>query len=133
MKFHHIGVACKNLDFETHQFALLGYLPEGPDFTDKTQGVLGRFLTGGGPRIELLTSMGEGGVLDPWLKAGVKMYHLCYETLDLSATIAHLQGKRAKLVVPPIPAIAFGGYRIAFLMLPNLFLTELIEVPVNVQ
>ena len=129
MKFHHIGVACKNLDIETRQFALLGYKPEGPDFIDKLQGVTGRFLAGGGPRIELLTSTGASEVLKPWLKAGVKMYHLCYEAPNFLAAIAHLQSKHAKLVVPPVVSVAFQGREIAFLMLPNLLLVELIEAP----
>jgi len=31
------------------------------------------------------------------------------------------------LIVAPVPAVAFGGRKIAFLMLPNRLLIELIE------
>ena len=126
LHFHHIGVACRNLDAETARFAALGYRPEGSDFTDPTQGVSGRFLMGGGPRLELLSSLSAEGVLAPWLKAEVKLYHLAYETPAFDDEISRLQGQGAKVVVQPVPAVAYGGRRIAFLMVPNLLLIELI-------
>ena len=127
ISFHHIGVACTNLDSEARRFALLGYSPESPDFTDPVQGVTGRFLIGGGPRMELLMSLPGEGILTPWLKSGVKLYHLAYECSDITAAIDHYRKEGAKLMVPPVPAIAFSGRLIAFLMLPNMLLIELIE------
>lgn len=94
---------------------------------DPIQGVRGRFLVGGGPRMELLVSDGPGGVLAPWLKTGQKMYHLAYEVADLGSACAALAKAGAKTVVHPVPAIAFGGRKISFLMLPNMLLVELIE------
>ena len=124
--FHHIGVACRDLDSETRRLSALGYVVEGPDFSDPTQGVSGRFLVAGGPRLELLVPLGQKGTLTPWLKSGVKLYHLAYETSDIEAAVAHLRGQGAKVVVPPVSAIAFGGRPIAFLMLPNMLLVEII-------
>jgi methylmalonyl-CoA/ethylmalonyl-CoA epimerase len=127
LSFHHIGVACHDLDLETRRLAVLGYAPEGPDFTDPIQGVSGRFLSGGGPRLELLTALGDGGVLTPWLNSGVKLYHLGYETTDLTGSLAHLKTERARVMVQPVEAVAFEKRKIAFLMLPNMLLTELIS------
>ena len=126
LHFHHIGVACRDLDAETLRLATLGYAVEGPDFTDPTQGVRGRFLSGGGPRLELLAPLAAEGFLTPWLRVGVKMYHLAYETSDFDSDFAQLRGQGAKVVVRPVPAVAFDAKRIAFLMLPNMMLTELI-------
>jgi len=126
LQFHHIGVACRDLDSETRRLAVLGYMPVGPDFTDLIQGVAGRFLDGGGPRLELLTPLGEGGVLAPWFKAGVKLYHLGYETADLPDAVSHLKAAGARVMVSPTQAVAFGGRKITFLMLPNMLLTEII-------
>jgi len=128
MTFHHIGMACRNLDFETQRLSALGYAVEAPDFTDPVQGVRGRFLVGGGPRLELLTALQAESVLTPWLRSGIKMYHLAYETDDLDAASAQIRGQGAKLVVPPVPAVAFDSRRITFLMLPNMLLTELIAL-----
>jgi methylmalonyl-CoA/ethylmalonyl-CoA epimerase len=126
MNFHHIGVACRDLGAEMRWFTTLGYQPEGPDFTDPVQGISGRFLTGGGPRLELLAPLSETGVLAPWLKSGVKLYHLAYQTENLDAEIERLRADGAKVIVAPVPAVAYDGRKIAFLALRNSLLTELI-------
>ena len=46
LSFHHIGVACKDLQVETEKLNILGYEREGDDFIDPIQGVKGRFLSG---------------------------------------------------------------------------------------
>lgn len=105
---------------------MLGYEPERPDFYDPIQGVHGRFLIGGGPRLELLRNHAEPGVLTPWLRKGVRFYHLAYEvdSLDVSGLMLVSQG--AKALSHPVPAVAFEGRPICFYMLPNLSLVELI-------
>ena len=55
-KFHHLGVACLDLDKESKPWVTLGYRPEAPDFEDTIQQVRGRFLIGAGPRLELLVA-----------------------------------------------------------------------------
>ena len=125
--FHHVGVACRDLDTEERVFTALGYRREGADFVDPVQGVVGRFLTGGGPRLELLRGEREDGVLSPWLRKGAKLYHLAYEADDIASASAALGAVGAKAVVEPVSAVAFGGRAIAFFMLPNLLLVELIS------
>jgi len=127
LSFHHIGVACHDLDSESVKLEPLGYHSEGEDFADPLQRVAGRFLVGGGPRLELLRPTSDASPLASWLKGGVKLYHLAYETESLGEAIQHLQGQRAKVVVPPVCAVAFAGRRIAFMLLSNMLLTELIE------
>lgn len=126
-RFHHIGVACSDIDKEARHLSQLGYVPEGEDFVDPLQGIRGRFLTAGGPRLELVSQLQDGGVLSPWLDSGIKLYHLAYETADLEQSIVTLQAQRARLVVRPTPAVAFNDRHIAFLMLPNMLLVELIQ------
>jgi methylmalonyl-CoA/ethylmalonyl-CoA epimerase len=127
LEFHHIGVACRDLDSEADKFTCLGYCAEGEDFLDPVQGVRGRFLVGGGPRMELLVNINDVGVLTPWLKAGVKFYHIAYETVRFDDDIKGMIALRGKIAVGPVPAVAFGGRRIVFIMMPNLTLVELIE------
>jgi methylmalonyl-CoA/ethylmalonyl-CoA epimerase len=126
LTFHHLGVACRDLDDEERVFAALGYRREGDEFHDPVQGVVGRFLVGGGPRLELLRNDADPGVLSPWLKKGVRFYHVAYEADDLNLRAASLAKSGAKEVVAPVPAVAFGGRRICFYMLPNMTLVELI-------
>lgn len=127
--FHHIGVACRNLDAEQKIFGLLGYVVEGGDFEDPIQGVRGRFLNGGGPRIELLTALtpDSNNVLKDWLGRGAKMYHLAYMVDNIGKVTSHLVASGAKVIVPPVPAVAFQNSNISFLMLRNMLLIELIE------
>lgn len=126
LRFHHAGVACANIEQEAARLAPLGYSIEGAPFVDRTQGIRGLFVGGQSPRLELLEPLAAGGVLQPWLDNGTKLYHLAYETADLDASLAHLRRGRAKLVVAPVPAVAFGGRLIAFVMMPNMMLVELI-------
>jgi catechol 2,3-dioxygenase-like lactoylglutathione lyase family enzyme len=126
LEFHHVGVACANLKVETAVFRTLGYAPDGQDFVDPAHGVRGRFLVGGGPRLELLVPLPESGVLQPWTSRGIRMYHMAYETASLTDDLRRLRDDRARLVSPPTPAVAFGGRPVAFVVLPTLQLIELI-------
>jgi methylmalonyl-CoA/ethylmalonyl-CoA epimerase len=125
--FHHIGVACRDLDAEEEAFSILGYAREGPEFYDPIQGIHGRFLVGGGPRLEILRNHEEPGVLSNWLKKGVRFYHLAYETDRFEECCAALAANGAKCVVSPVPAVAFGGRTISFHLMRNLTLVELIN------
>lgn len=127
LSFHHFGIACRDLDIESGVYETLGYTKEREDFVDPIQGVQGRFLVGGGPRLELLTALDGHDVLEPWLEAGSRIYHQAFETTDLEASVDGLQSKRARMVVDPVPAVAFEGRRICFVMLRTLSLIELIE------
>lgn len=127
LTFHHFGVACRQLDREAAAYKSLGYAAEGPDFLDPIQGVHGRFLVGGGPRIELLVAMEGREVLDPWLKGGSRIYHQAFETPDLLSAVGELKKDGARVVVQPVPAVAFGGRDICFVMLRTLTLIELIS------
>jgi methylmalonyl-CoA/ethylmalonyl-CoA epimerase len=128
LEFHHVGVACIDIRAEADRMASLGYRPEGVEFSDVRQGVRGLFLGGQSPRLELLQPLdGAGaGVLTPWLKNDVKMYHIGYKTSALIDAIERVRACGGKLVVPPVAAVAFGGREIAFVMLPNRLLIELI-------
>jgi methylmalonyl-CoA/ethylmalonyl-CoA epimerase len=127
MTFHHIGVACRDLESETEAFRLLGYEAEAEDFLDPRQGIRGRFLIGSGPRLELLVGLPGSSVLTPWLKKGLKFYHQAFVVQNLGVSVEELCEKGGRLVSPPIRAAAFGGQQIAFVMLRNMSLVELIQ------
>jgi methylmalonyl-CoA/ethylmalonyl-CoA epimerase len=129
LSFHHVGVACRDLQSEMQRLAPLGYRQEGALFVDETQSVEGAFLVGGGPRLEILRPLTADGVLTPWLKNGTKLYHLAYAVgPEMQREMFALHGQGAKQVVAPVPAVAFGGAEICFLMMPNMLLVELIAI-----
>lgn len=127
-EFHHIGVATQNMLNEETVYRILGYKKEGEEFEDPIQGIRGYFMTGGGPRIELLEELDENSnVLTPWLRKGIKVYHVAYEVNDIQLTIDHCVSLGSKVIVKPVPGVAFGGREICFLMFPNLQMVELIQ------
>lgn len=126
-EFHHVGYATTSIDKEKAFFTFLGYVQEGETFIDPVQGIAGCFLVGPGPRIELLENLPDSTTLTPWLNTGVKMYHFAYLVENLEYAISWIRSQRAVVTVPPVPAVAFGGRKICFVMLRNKFLLELIE------
>jgi methylmalonyl-CoA/ethylmalonyl-CoA epimerase len=126
--FHHIGYATTSLVREREFFKHLGYVQEGLDFADPEQGILGCFLQGSGPRIELLENLPGSNTLTPWLNMGIKMYHLAYEVEDLENAIIWARSQRGKMTVAPIPAIAFQGRRICFFAFRQGPMLEFIEL-----
>lgn len=132
--FHHIGVACDFEAFsrgaERQNLEMLGYSPEGKEWVDPHLGMRGQFMVAyneGAPRMELIAPHGDHSPVTPWLKQGVKLYHAAFLTTDLAAEIERLRAQRAKLMFPPTAAVAFDNRRVAFLMLANSLLIELIE------
>lgn len=127
--FHHLGYACASLAKDRAQFEQLGYALEGDAFVDPVQGVTGVFLIGPGPRVELLEDVPGSSTLKPWLDKGVRIYHFAYEVPDMDQALAWARTQRAITTVQPVPAVAFGGRRIAFVMLRTGLMLEFIERP----
>jgi methylmalonyl-CoA/ethylmalonyl-CoA epimerase len=127
LTFHHLGVACESIAAEAVTWRALGYQPEGEAFVDPAQGICGQFMVGGGPRIELLEATPGSDVLAPWLKRRVKIYHVGYLVPSLRAAIETMTGSQGATVArEPLMSVYFQA-PIAFLMMPNLALVELIE------
>ena len=91
LHFHHIGVACRNIEKEIQAFAILGYDRDSEIITDPLQGIHCCFLKGPGLRIELLAPTDDTSPLIPWLDRGVKMYHQAFECESVTAAIAQLR------------------------------------------
>jgi methylmalonyl-CoA/ethylmalonyl-CoA epimerase len=128
-RFHHLGLACRDLERELGTWLRLGYRPDGEAFVDPVQKVRGQFITGLGPRLELLAPAGPGSPVEGVLERGGNLYHQGFEALDFDAALAALREAGVRMIHGPSPAVAFGGRRIAFLMTPTLNLIEIIEAP----
>ncbi|MDZ4855161.1 MAG: VOC family protein [Nitrospirota bacterium] len=126
-EFHHIGCATTSIERERRVFEVLGYQVEGAPFVDTLQGVTGCFVCGPGPRIELLENLPGADTLTPWINAGVKMYHFAYQVQDMSNAIDWARSQRAKVIVQPVPATAFDGRHISFVMFRNSMMLEFIH------
>jgi methylmalonyl-CoA/ethylmalonyl-CoA epimerase len=127
LKFHHIGLACRDMAKDRRDHELLGYRAEGEGFADPVQRIRGMFMTLGSMRVELLEPLDDASPLTSYVKRGIKIYHQCFESADLAQSIEALEAHGARLVSAPTPAVAFENRRIAFLILPSQMLIELIE------
>lgn len=126
-RFHHVGMAVQDARQTAELLrALLGAEPEGPRYEDANQGVYVQFLRAGDLRIELLEPVGSPGPLDSILRRGIALYHVCYEVDDLDERLLGLVNGGAKLLSAPKSAVAFGGRRVAFVMVQGLMI-ELVE------
>ena len=124
--FHHVGIACVEVDADERLFAALGYHRERADVTDPLQNVWARFMVGGGPRIELLGDL-RGAAIVQSAQKGRRLHHLAYEVDDLDITSSEFRDLGAKEVAARRPGVAFDMRDICFWMLPNMMLIELIS------
>ncbi len=125
--FHHLGLACRDLDAEARAWLDLGYHAEAPDFEDPIQRVRGRFLAGPGPRLELLAGCSSDSPIEGLVRRNIKIYHQAWEVPRFDDAVAKLRNAKYRLVTSPAPAVAFEGRRIVFFFMPNMNLIELIE------
>ncbi len=126
-EFHHIGVAVKDIEKELSVFSLLGYTKESGIFEDETQGIRGIFLTSKNqPRLELLMDINGSGTVAPYIQNGNKMYHFAYTVSDIEKAMDVFIKSRAQ-VISPLKKSTYFGKRICFLMLPNMYMIELVE------
>lgn len=132
-QFHHFGYATESLEKELRWLTAIGYEPEGAEFTDPIQGIVGLFLVGAGPRIELLQNLSGKSTLTPWLDNGIRIYHFGYLVQDVLQAVSWAQGLGAKITVPAVPAVAFEGRLISFVMLRSRMMLEFIQEGFNVS
>ena len=128
-KINHIGIAVKSLD-ETLPFYrdCLGMAFMGCEEVAE-QKVKVAMLQIGESKIELLEPTADDSPVARFLeKNGAGVHHVAYETENIEAAIAHLQGEGARMI-DAVPRNGAHGTRIAFVhpKSSNGVLTELCQ------
>ena len=131
MRFHHIGYATANIDRFVEEFFRPVFAPLA--ISDKVSDPIQRVTVcfarmQGDAVIELVEPYGENSPVDSIIgssRGGV--YHLCYEVDDLDHELTRCRKKRCMPVGKPVPAAAFGGRRVVFLLTPQRDLIVLVE------
>jgi methylmalonyl-CoA/ethylmalonyl-CoA epimerase len=113
MKFHHVGIACRDLAEEIRNIsAIHEIIHQTPVVADKGQNAELVLLTlSDGTHLELISGKQVEGIL----KKNITYYHLCFEVDDIRAEIDRLEKQDAKLLSPPTPAPLFDNREVAFL------------------
>jgi|TARA_B110000238_G_C15730222_1_gene270509 methylmalonyl-CoA/ethylmalonyl-CoA epimerase len=127
MKFHHIGFLTTNIDDTFKEFKELKYKKKKKLFVDLNFKVKIQFIYNSSNIIELIKPHKLNFGLINILKNKNYAYHFAYKVKNLSNEIVRLEKKGFKLIVNPVPAIAFKNKRVAFLKMKNQFIIELIE------
>jgi methylmalonyl-CoA/ethylmalonyl-CoA epimerase len=129
LHLHHTGIAVPDLAAAAKTYAdRYGYELCGPPVHDPAQRACVQFLRlpGDGVYLELVAPDGPASHLNPAAAQG-GLHHLCYTADDLAAACRELRGRGMTLVRAPVPAVAFSGRSIAWLMGRDRVLVELVE------
>lgn len=133
MKFHHIGVAVKDIEKTTAVYVQGGYKQSQTTF-DSVQNVNICWLTKEGmPIVELLAPVDDTSPVCKTLeKNGVTPYHTCYTVENIEDAIAELRKMKYVVVTKPEVAPAISNCKVCFLFNKNVGLIELVEAPAEI-
>jgi methylmalonyl-CoA/ethylmalonyl-CoA epimerase len=130
LRLHHVGIVVENIDRAAAEYAIrYGYECRTGAIHDPRQQAHVQFLAlpGDAAYLEMVAPDGPDSKLTGALAKGGGLHHLCYSTADIEATCTALRRSGMTLVRHPVPAVAFNGRRIAWLMGRDRHLIELVE------
>ena len=131
LRLHHIGFVVRSIEAAAPDFiGSLGAAWDEVIYHDPLQKVRVTFLQPGtGAAIELVEPAGADSPVVRFLEmTGGGLHHLCYETPDMEETIRQLRKQGVLKVRSPLPAVAFQGRRIAWLLTRQKLLLELLAL-----
>ena len=70
---------------------------------------------------------GDTSPLHRFLNRGGGLHHICYEVDSLDDQLCESRAEKCLVVKNPLPAVAFGGRRIAWVYTPEKLLVEYLE------
>lgn len=131
LRLHHIGFVVSSIQESAESFVCsLGATWDGNIVFDPLQMVHVTFFRGLNPLdplIELVEPRGSGSPVSRFLERGGGLHHLCYEVKDLDSHLTFCKSAGTIIIRPPVPAVAFGGRRIAWGMTRKKLLMEFLE------
>jgi methylmalonyl-CoA/ethylmalonyl-CoA epimerase len=129
--FHHVGFVVASIASAMPGFAKsLGVAWDEVIIHDPNQGARVSFLPGQSPAdplLELVEPASEDSPVMKFLQKGGGLHHLCYETPDLDRQLELARASGGLVTRTPMPAVAFGGRRIAWVYTRNKLLIEYLE------
>jgi len=130
MRHHHIGLVVPDVSRAASDvIAQFGYRPVSGIIHDPLQTAFVQFFRLGSEQtlLELVGPDGPESKLSIAARRRMGLHHLCFAVEDIHGTCKRLAEEGMVVVQEPVPAVAFRGRRIAWLMGRNRVLTELVE------
>jgi methylmalonyl-CoA/ethylmalonyl-CoA epimerase len=129
--FHHVGYVVASITAVAKSFAAsLGLHWDENIIHDPLQEARVTFMRCGGPdapAMELVEPAGDASHLHKFVAKGGGLHHVCYEVDSLEAKLEQSRAAGCLVVKNPLPAIAFGGRRIAWVYTRQKLLVEYLE------
>ncbi|MEW6195429.1 MAG: VOC family protein [Bacteroidota bacterium] len=120
MIIHHVGLIVKNIEKHYSKFFMdtLGYKEISQIYNDYNIGVRVAFINLNNKiYLELVEPLKENSPVSNYLqKFGQSLHHLCFEVDNLEIECERLRNNNYFITMPPTPAVAFEGRKVAFLM-----------------
>lgn len=131
LAFHHFGLAVRQPDEAIKFLEALGYSLGKPIYDAHQNVHLMMGTHASQPAVEIIYPGTDKGPIDRLVQrhtSGI-IYHLCYVTGNLSATLAQFEaaGLKALCISPPKPALLFNGRKVSFYNVTGMGLIELLE------
>ncbi len=130
-RLHHVGFVVDSIDSVAERFAKsLGAEWDGKITFDPLQGVKVSFIWGSDPAatsIELVEPAATDSPVSRFLERGGGLHHLCYEVENLEEELNYSRSVGGVVVRQPLPAVAFGGRRIAWVITRDKLAVEFLE------
>lgn len=131
LAFHHFGLAVAS-PFDPFRFlASLGYTMGDTAFDPLQQVNLAMRHHPTMPDVEVIWPGDGPSPIDKFIKkTGTMIYHLCYASSDADAALAALSAAGVEIltIVPPTPAVLFGGRYVSFHHISGFGLIEILHI-----
>lgn len=129
-RIHHVGYVVRSIAEVAVRFAAsIGASWDEKIILDSLQGAHVAFLgkRNRGPLVELVQPEGDASPVSGFLARGGGLHHLCYEVKSLEEQLKASRSLGGTLVRAPLPAVAFNGRRIAWVLTKDHLLVEFLE------
>ena len=130
LRLHHFGFVVNNIDQMVASFARsVSGSWNGAIFHDPVQKVKVTFLLmpGTDVQMELVEPAEEKSPVRAFLEKWGGLHHVCYEVEDCEQAIMAMRKLGSMIVKRPKPAVAFQGRKIAWVLISEKLLIELLE------
>jgi catechol 2,3-dioxygenase-like lactoylglutathione lyase family enzyme len=130
LRLHHFGIVVADIAKAIVPYVTqCGYELRTDVIHDPTQTAYVQFLRRPGETVllELVAPDGPSSKLAAALERGGGFHHVCHSTPDIDDACRVLRSGGFFLIAAPVPAVAFDGRRIAWLLGRDRSLVELVE------